>query len=467
MESVDDELFGSSSTMNTLDISQRYPKLPKKLGKESEERSEIKEEDQSSPPLKLPSKEESKDGESLSTTSQSREHGESKKSEGKNIHDNIQKGEALKEKLVPTTPDDETGNSHKEEDLTRIGSFELENDTTQRQSKAILVGKEFKYLKIKWYQNHPNKLNVFNQIGIISISCFGKIVGYEKEYISGLKNINPSEAILIDMLLNKKISETREDASQDPYPTFKSSANKSSILNLFDDKIAALNTSKSQAVENENYVEAEKLKQIITKIEKLKTYIQKLESQKIDHANNENYDQAKKLKDEIERIKNVVLSINSGGTHSRPKIIPPIINAQKTIDMQISQNPYIDASAHVRTLNSYEDFRNSNAQAVEEKKRSAYSFVENDGSSDAYTYKQRPYGSMKLGSPLKKLGILKLKQGQANNSSLDNSLVSNNDPNNLSSTINISYAEEDTEEQYFNGVKKHVRILDPKMIHDR
>lgn len=100
MNSVDDELFGSSSTMNTLDISQRYPKLPKKQSKELEERSEIKEEDQSSPPIKLKSTEESKDGESLSTTTQSREHRESKKLETKNIHDNLQKGEALKEKQV-------------------------------------------------------------------------------------------------------------------------------------------------------------------------------------------------------------------------------------------------------------------------------------------------------------------------------------------------------------------------------
>lgn len=269
------------------------------------------------------------------------------------------------------------------------------------------------------------------------------------------------------MLLNKKISETREDASQDPYTTFRSSATKSSILDLFDDKISALTTSKNQSVENENYIEAEKLKQIITKIEKLKTYIQKLETQKIDHANNENYDQAKKLKNEIERIKNVVLSINSGGTNSRPKIMPPITNAQKNIDMHVSHNPYIDATANVRTLNSYEDFRNSSSHNTEEKKQNAYSFVETDGNSDPYSYKQKPFGSMKLSSPYKRSGILKLKPGQANISSLDNSMVSNNEPNNLSSTVNLSYAEEDGEEPYYNGVKKHVRIMEPKTIHDR
>lgn len=148
-------------------------------------------------------------------------------------------------------------------------------------------------------------MNVFNQIGIINISFFGNIVGYENEYITGLKNINPSEAILIDMMLKKGKEKEEKPVKNvslsvsdrlNPKPT-------PSSLNVFDDKITALSKSKIKAVEDEDYMEAEKLKQIILKIEKLKVYVDKLEKQKVDFANNEKYDSALKVKTEIDRIK--------------------------------------------------------------------------------------------------------------------------------------------------------------------
>lgn len=127
---------------------------------------------------------------------------------------------------------------------------------------------------------HMNKLNVFNQISIMNISCFGNIMGYEEEYISGLKNINPSEAILMDRLLNRKGSNV---PVLDPKISLYNSAiytkrqygigNNESNLDIFNDKIAALNNAKNKAVEAENFLEAEKLKQIVLKIDKLKSHI--------------------------------------------------------------------------------------------------------------------------------------------------------------------------------------------------
>lgn len=97
-----------------------------------------------------------------------------------------------------------------------------------------------------------NKLNVFNQISILNISCFGNIVGYEDEYITGLRNINPSEAILMDRMLSKKnlFSSPTHGRMNQPYNTFIYSKsqfalhNSQSNIEIFDDKISALNKAK-------------------------------------------------------------------------------------------------------------------------------------------------------------------------------------------------------------------------------
>lgn len=67
-------------------------------------------------------------------------------------------------------------------------------------------------------------------------------MGYEDEYITGLRNINPSEAILINNALNRTNSNSLLPTSlSSPY---KSILTKQSNLDIFDDKIAALNKAK-------------------------------------------------------------------------------------------------------------------------------------------------------------------------------------------------------------------------------
>lgn len=450
VDSVEDDVFGSSSS-NPLDISLKYPKLPKKDQKMEEIKGRDKESQAASLAvptiIRPPSQIDARDP-SGSTVEQSK----SLRMEDRNIHDGIQKGEELESPRTNSKTEDETGNSSEDSEAVKLVSFDLENEYLQRQLKSTSIGSEVKYLKIKCHQNHTNKLNVFNQIGILTILCYGKIVGYESEYISGLKNINPSEAILIDMMLNKKIAETREDPTNDPYSTHRSIVGepkiKSSILDVFDDKIAALTTAKNKAVNGEDYVEAEKLKQIIVKIEKLKVYIQKLEVQKLEHANNENYDQAKKLKNEIDRIKNVVLSITSGSKNMRPKIIPPMTNAQQKITLppKMTLDYSIGGTSH-GTPNERHD---------------AYGFADIDNKSDIIEAKQQSFANLKANN-YKRSGILKMKKNSLG-PNLDNSYTSNHDVSGVNSTVNLSYNDElnESDDPYFTDGKKHVRIMDPK-----
>lgn len=143
----------------------------------------------------------------------------------------------------------------------------------------------------------------------MNISCFGDVSGYEEIYLKGLININPSEAILMNRAL-------KAGGGEDPYKSVLSFKKeipkvKDKNIQLFDSKIASLNWSKEKAAENEDYQEAEKLKQIITKIEKLKSHIRSLESKKNQYALEENYEKAKRMKNEINRVVTVVMNINS------------------------------------------------------------------------------------------------------------------------------------------------------------
>ena len=263
IDNFDDNLFGNSSKKISLDFSQHPSNLLKRPIKPSESKSPIKEEDQALSQKK---------NEEYYMKENEIDQSPSKKLENQNIRQSIQKGEEFDSNLHEESKFIQD-QSKIEDDGTQIGIFELQEEFSQRQLKSISIDKEVKYLKLKWYQNHQHKLNVFNQIGIINIAWFGTIVGYENEYISGLKNINPSEAILIDMMLHKKISDSNENASSGHYSMMHSASAQRAIastLDIFDDKISALNTSKTKAVDQENYTEAEKLKQIIMKIEKIK-----------------------------------------------------------------------------------------------------------------------------------------------------------------------------------------------------
>jgi len=63
---------------------------------------------------------------------------------------------------------------------------------------------------------HNNKLNLFNQVSLINISCFGNIHGYEDKYLQELIYINPSEAILMNRTF-KTNSDIHQSNFENPY----------------------------------------------------------------------------------------------------------------------------------------------------------------------------------------------------------------------------------------------------------
>jgi hypothetical protein len=75
-----------------------------------------------------------------------------------------------------------------------------ETNHLQRELLSLKLDISCQYVKIQISKCHPNKYNVFNQVALLSISCFGDIIGHENEYIKALKSINPSEALYLDQV---------------------------------------------------------------------------------------------------------------------------------------------------------------------------------------------------------------------------------------------------------------------------
>ena len=60
-----------------------------------------------------------------------------------------------------------------------LGHFSLkDNATTQyksRELKSVYIDAECRYLKLVMHKNFKNSLNIFNQIGFLSLKCFGDL----------------------------------------------------------------------------------------------------------------------------------------------------------------------------------------------------------------------------------------------------------------------------------------------------
>jgi len=60
-----------------------------------------------------------------------------------------------------------------------LGSFNLQdNYSTQykaRELKTVYIDSECRYLKFVLTKNYKNSLNIFNQVGILSLTCFGEL----------------------------------------------------------------------------------------------------------------------------------------------------------------------------------------------------------------------------------------------------------------------------------------------------
>jgi centrosomal protein CEP104 len=168
-------------------------------------------------------------------------------------------------------------NNYKRVTFQKLGYIRMDTNSRTnykaREFRKVFINTNCIYLKLVLQKNYLNKYNVFNQVGIISIDFFGIpfLLGKSDLYLrESLKNFDLTE-------------EDLDDVSQE--------------------KIKILKGQQEEAIRNEDYDEAKRLKISIDKIKHIGRKIFELETQKKVYVNNEDFDNAKIMKFEIDRLK--------------------------------------------------------------------------------------------------------------------------------------------------------------------
>ncbi|EEY59893.1 uncharacterized protein PITG_13040 [Phytophthora infestans T30-4] len=174
--------------------------------------------------------------------------------------------------------------------FSRLGFLTLKPNTESRymarELKTVHIDHEAALLKLRIHACHVNDHNLYNQVGIMDISLCGE----------------PLELLP---------SHSRDEVDQ-------------SFDMRFDAKTAArireIQVAKDQAVANEDYDQAKRLKQMEEQLKSVGLQLARLEAQKREAVANEDYDLAKKIKHEIG-----MLEASVGSNETQPILpMPPV-----------------------------------------------------------------------------------------------------------------------------------------------
>ena len=182
-------------------------------------------------------------------------------------------------------------------------STNVESNYKARELRKIYININTEYIKLKIHNNYPNTLNMFCQVGIVSLNFLGtkkEIKKKEKNIISqnnnkennNNNNINDEIESLFDICINTdEIKENFIDEKMDKQTN---------------DKVKELIEEMNKKKENEEYDECKFIKDKIDKIRKISLKIYTLEEEKKEYVKNNDFDKAKELKNNIDKIKKLL-----------------------------------------------------------------------------------------------------------------------------------------------------------------
>ena len=184
-----------------------------------------------------------------------------------------------------------------------IGFIKLSTNTESnykaRELRKIYINVNTEYIKLKIHRNYTNNLNMFCQVGIVSLDFFGKKKEIKKK---------EKEKFIPDLSENNKISENETNIEN----VIDTNLNTDEIAENFiddkmeketSDKIKELIEDMNKKKENEEYDKCKCIKDKIDKIRKVALRIYTLEEEKKEYANKNEFDKAKEIKLFIEKIK--------------------------------------------------------------------------------------------------------------------------------------------------------------------
>ena len=179
-------------------------------------------------------------------------------------------------------------------------STNVESNYKARELRKIYININTEYIKLIINSNYPNNLNMFCQVGIVSLDFLGT------------KKDNPKkkeEKINIpENIENNKINDTIETL-------FEVGINTDEVKEDFidekmdketKDKLKELIEEMNTKKENEEYDECKLIKDKIDKIRKIALKIYTLEEEKKEYVNKNDFDKAKEMKFNIDKIKKLL-----------------------------------------------------------------------------------------------------------------------------------------------------------------
>lgn len=184
----------------------------------------------------------------------------------------------------------------------RLGHFSLDDNVKTnyqaRELKTVYVDTHCQYLKLLLHKNHTNHVNIFNQVGMVQLVCNGAYLGdYEVAMLQGGGGQSFQGNFQMDASLmprNLKVSNSGAD-NLDP---------------LIQDKIRALESKKQLAVDEENFDQAKRFKEVIDKLLMTGSQLLQLEAQKKMAIENEDFDAAKVLKYEFDKLRSQSMAVD-------------------------------------------------------------------------------------------------------------------------------------------------------------
>lgn len=169
--------------------------------------------------------------------------------------------------------------------FTRLGFLTLktniENKYKARELKTVLIEQEAILLKLRIHTCHINERNLYNQVGFITINLYGQPLGLLPCH---------SRSKSVSNMPRRKIEEP-EHFSLDVRFDLKTAA-----------KLRDIQVAKDEAVANEDYDQAKRLKQVEEHVQSIGLELTRLDAQKKEAVVSENYDLAKKIKHEISML---------------------------------------------------------------------------------------------------------------------------------------------------------------------
>ena len=192
-----------------------------------------------------------------------------------------------------------------------IGSIKFSSNTESnyksRELVKTYVNVNSEYIKLKIHRNYTNSLNMFCQVGIVSLEFLGTKKEIKKKLIidnnNKNNNINNNESN-ISIHKNDTVESLfdlcfEEDGMDEKFIDEKMDKTTS-------DKVKELMEEMNKKKESEEYDECKIIKDKIDKIRKISLKIYTLEEEKKEFANKNDFEKAKEIKFTIEKIKKLL-----------------------------------------------------------------------------------------------------------------------------------------------------------------